>query len=205
MLLIVVHEDHRKYGGSCMTRKIATGCFAALLGLAVSAGAQTPTTPQTPPSQPPSSPASPAPATPSPYPSGQTPTASASDRGEKGNTKLTGCVQAGTTAGAFELTNVKKGAGAMASSSTPSSTDPATPSASASPSSADRQTVKLVASPSVDLTAHVGHTVELTGSWNKSASSDSTAATPSASMSSAKEFNVTAAKMVSSTCSAGTN
>jgi hypothetical protein len=51
-----------------MTRKIAAGCFAAMFGLAVSAGAQTPTTPQTPspspatpasPTQPPASPTSP--------------------------------------------------------------------------------------------------------------------------------------------------
>ena len=31
-----------------MTRKIAAGCFAAMFGLAVSAGAQTPSSPQTP-------------------------------------------------------------------------------------------------------------------------------------------------------------
>jgi len=48
-----------------MTRKIAGTCFAAVLGFALSAAAQTPpSTPQTPPSTSPSTPST------SPYPSG---------------------------------------------------------------------------------------------------------------------------------------
>ena len=91
-----------------MTRKIAAGCFAAMFGLAVSAGAQTPSTPQTPsPSTPstPSSPSTPTASPTNPYPSAQAP---AADRAGK-EMKLTGCIQAGTSASSFELTNVKKG------------------------------------------------------------------------------------------------
>jgi hypothetical protein len=170
-----------------MTRKIAAGCFAAMFALAVSASAQTP------PSQPPSTP-SPAPASPtSPYPSGQ-----ASATAERGGTKVTGCIQAGTQAGSFELTNVKKGDSASSSATAPA------PGASASPSSSDKSTVKLVASPSVDLSTHVGHTVEVSGKWAAAAGGDAAAA-PSASSSMGKEFQVSSIKMVSSTCSAGTN
>jgi hypothetical protein len=174
-----------------MTRKIAAGCFAAMFGLAVSAGAQTPpSTPQTPPSTPPSSPTQP-PSTPtSPYPSSQS-----ADRAGK-DTKLTGCIAAGTAAGSFELTNVKKGMPSDA------------PSAGGAAAS---KTVKLMASPSVDLQAHVGHTVELSGKW-AAGGADSPSASPStppsagASPSSGgKEFQVSAVKMVSSSCTAGTN
>jgi hypothetical protein len=178
-----------------MTRKIAAGCFAAMFGLAVSAGAQTPSTPQTP-SPSPSTPSSPSqpPASPtSPYPSSQS-----ADRGAK-ESKITGCVAAGTSASSFELTNVKKG---MSDA----------PSAAAAPSAdTASKNVKLTAASGVDLAAHVGHTVEVTGSWAKSGDSPSSAA-PSASSPSAspsgsggKEFTVKNVKMVSSTCSAGTN
>jgi hypothetical protein len=174
-----------------MTRKIAAGCFAAMFGLAVSAGAQTPSTPQTPP---PSTPSTPSPSTPTasptnPYPSAQAP---AADRAGK-EMKLTGCVQAGTSASSFELTNIKKGM--------------AEPSASAAPAAATAsKNVKLTAASGVDLAAHVGHTVEVSGSWAKAGDSPS-AASPAASPSGsgAKEFTVSNVKMVSSTCSAGTN
>src|SRR5215813_12603453 len=75
----------------CMTRKIAGTCLAAVLGFALSAAAQTPpSTPQTAPT--------------SPYPSSQS--ADQSSKADKAgkSTKLTGCVQSGTTAGTFELT-----------------------------------------------------------------------------------------------------
>jgi hypothetical protein len=174
-----------------MTRKIAAGCFAAMFGLAVSAGAQTPSTPQTPSPATPSTPSSPSTPTASPtnpYPSAQAPMA---DRAGK-EMKLTGCVQAGTSASSFELTNVKKGM------------EHANP--SAAPADAASKNVKLTAASGVDLAAHVGHTVEVSGSWAKSGDSPS-AASPSASPSGsgAKEFNVKSVKMVSSTCSAGTN
>jgi hypothetical protein len=178
-----------------MTRKIAAGCFAAMFGLAVSAGAQTPTTPQTP-SPSPATPASPTqpPASPtSPYPS------ASADRAGK-ESKITGCIAAGTSANSFELTNVKKG---MADSAA---------AAAAAPADAASKNVKLTAAAGVDLAAHVGHTVEVTGSWAKHG--DSSSAAPSASSPSAsapgasgmaKEFTVKNVKMVSSTCSAGTN
>jgi hypothetical protein len=174
-----------------MTRKIAAGCFAAMFGLAVSAGAQTPTTPQTPSPSTPSSPSQPPPASPTnPYPSSTSPSA---DRAGK-EMKITGCIQAGTSASSFELTNVKKGAGDA-------------PSAAASPSAdTASKNVKLTPASGVDLAAHVGHTVEVSGSWAKSGDSPSSAApAASPSGSGAKEFTVKNVKMVSSTCSAGTN
>jgi hypothetical protein len=116
--------------------------------------------------------------------------------------KLTGCVQAGTSASSFELTNIKKGMhdSPSASSSSPSSAPGAAGAATAS------KNVKLTAASGVDLAAHVGHTVEVTGSWAMAGDSPS-AASPSASASgsSSKEFTVKNVKMVSSTCSAGTN
>jgi hypothetical protein len=196
-------ENYRYQEEMLMTRKIAAGCFAAIFGLAVSAGAQTPSTPQTPQPSTPSTPSSPStPSTPSsptasptnPYPSSQS-----ADRAGK-ESKITGCVQAGTSASSFELTNVKKG---MSDS----------PSASAAPAAADAasKNVKLTAASGVDLAAHVGHTVEVTGSWAKSgdtgaaASPSASAPGASASAGGAKEFTVKNVKMVSSTCSAGTN
>jgi hypothetical protein len=179
-----------------MTRKIAGTCFAAVLGFALSAAAQTPpsssspspTTPQT------------APAPTSPYPSSQ----SADRMGDKAgkSSKLTGCVQSGTTAGTFELTNIKKGMKSDSASASDSS---------ASASTSGSKTVKLVAAAGVDLTQHVGHQVEVTGSWDKSSASASatppTADAPASASASTKggDFNVTDVKMVSATCSAGTN
>jgi hypothetical protein len=164
-----------------MTRKIAAGCFAAMFGLAVSAGAQTPSTPQTPPATPsPSSPSTPTASPTNPYPSAQAP---AADRAGK-EMKLTGCVQAGTSASSFELTNIKKGEHGSTASAAPA---------------AAAKNVKLTAASGVDLAAHVGHTVEVAGSWAKPAA-DAPAGAPMA-----KEFTVNNVKMVSSTCSAGTN
>jgi hypothetical protein len=178
-----------------MTRKIAGTCFAAVLGFALSAAAQTPTTPQTPPTTTPQT------APTSPYPSSQSADTSSHDKMGK-STKLTGCVQSGTTAGTFELTNIK-GKGSMASSADAASS-------SASSSSSSSKTVKLVAAAGVDLSQHVGHQVEVTGSLGAGASASATAPSASspsasASTSSDKEFNVTDVKMVSATCSAGTN
>src|SRR5262249_51644474 len=154
------------------------------------ASAQTPSSPQTPPSQPPATPSQPPSSPSSPYPSGQ---ASAS---EHGGSKLTGCVQAGTTAGSFELTNVKKGS-SSASSSSSSSPSSSSPSASASASASDKGTVKLMASPSVDLSTHVGHTVEVSGKWaagGDSASPSASAPGASSSSSMGKEFQVSSVK-----------
>ncbi len=167
-----------------MTRKIAGTCFAALLGFALSAAAQqapksTPQTPSTPQAAPTS-----------PYPS----SASQAEHGEKADkaksSKLTGCVQSGTTAGTFELSNIK-GKGAMASESS---------------SGGSSKTVKLVAAAGVDLSQHVGHQVEVSGSWNAASPSAAPAGGAGAAPSGGeKEFNVTDVKMVAATCSAGTN
>jgi hypothetical protein len=172
-----------------MTRKIAAGCFAAMFGLAVSAGAQTPPSPQTP-QTPPTTP-----------PSGQ----STMDRAGK-DTKITGCVQAGTSAGSYELTNVKKSG---ATESTPPSGSPSSaPGASASGASSSAP-VKIVAAAGVDLASHVGHTIEASGSWKSgggASAEPSPGGAPGASASKAdKEFEVKSVKMVSSTCSGGTN
>jgi hypothetical protein len=169
-----------------MTRKIAVICFAALLGFALSAAAQQvpKSSPQTPPSTPQAAPAS-------PYPSGA-PQAEHGDKDKGKSSKITGCVQSGTTAGTFELTNIK-GKGAMASESSSS------------------KTVKLVAAAGVDLSQHVGHQVEVSGSWNAASPSAAPAGgapaggAGAASAGGEKEFNVTDVKMVSATCSAGTN
>lgn len=149
-----------------MTRKIASTCVAAIFGFALTAAAQTP-----PPSAPPADPQTP-PSASAPMPQDQ-PSA-------KAGKELTGCVQAGTEAGSFELTNVK-GKG----------------------DSGDKKTVKLAAAPGVDLATHVGHTVELSGSWDAGAPSASAPAAAPAS--DAKAFSVSSVKMVSSTCSTGTN
>lgn len=170
-----------------MTRKIAVGCFAAMFGLAVSAGAQTPSNPSSP--QTPSTPSSPStPSTPTnPYPSAQAPMAEHAGK----EMKITGCVQAGTSASSFELTNVKKGMKHDA------------PAAGAADTAS--KNVKLTAGSGVDLAAHVGHTVEVSGSWAKAGGDSAAAPAASASGSGAKEFTVSNVKMVSSTCSTGTN
>jgi hypothetical protein len=178
-----------------MTRKIAGTCFAAVFAFALTASAQTPpASPQTP--------TTPQAAPTSPYPSSQS--ADKMDKMDHAKaSKLTGCVQSGTTAGTFELSNVKKGA--KADATTASSDTSATANTSG-------RTVKLVAAAGVDLTAHVGHQVEVSGNWDKAATADAAPATPptsadatSTSASKGGAFNVTDVKMVSATCSAGTN
>jgi hypothetical protein len=183
-----------------MTRKIAGTCLAAVLGFALTAAAQEPAqaAPQTPPPTPQTAPAS-------PYPSSQSSDMSSMSHGDKKASSLTGCVQSGTTAGTFELSNIKGKMGSMAAD-TSASAGATTPSASG-------KTVKLVAAAGVDLSQHVGHQVELKGSWDKAAMSAPTSPDPSASASAPaaapagadKAFNVTDVKMVSATCSAGTN
>jgi hypothetical protein len=185
-----------------MTRKIAGTCFAAVLGFALSAAAQTPPSSSSPSPSTPSTPQT-APAPTSPYPSSQSSSSDKMDKAGK-SSKLTGCVQSGTSAGTFELTNIKKG---MKSDSASASTDPGAAGASA----ASSKTVKLVAAAGVDLSQHVGHQVEVTGSWDKSSASASatppSADAPASASASSKggDFNVTDVKMVSATCSAGTN
>jgi hypothetical protein len=176
-----------------MTRKIAACCFAAMFGLSVaSAGAQTPSSPQTPPSQPPSTPTS-------PYPSAQSPTSEKSGK----DMKLTGCVSSGTETGTYELTNIKKGMKHDMGSPSASASEPSSQSPSAM--SSDKRSVKLMAASGVDLAPHVGHTVEVTGKWSPSAGSASESAPAASTRGMGHEFTVSNVKMVSSTCSGGTN
>jgi hypothetical protein len=138
---------------------------------------------QTPPSQPPTDPQQPTMAQPA------TP-----DKPSMGKEKkLTGCVQSGTEAGSFELTNIKGRSDKMG-------TDP-----SAAAPAASKAAVKLMASPDVDLATHVGHTVELTGSWSASTGSMSEPSAGGAMAHAKGGFNVSKVKMVSATCSTGTN
>lgn len=158
-------------------KKTFTGtCVAAFAAVAMTAAAQQP-----------------APQTPAPQP---TPAPSASVKLDK-DVKITGCVKAGAEAGSYELTNVKKdsaaGVGAAASAGAAGAT------ASASTMS-DSKNVKISPAAGVDLAAHVGHTVELMGSWSAGAS-----ASPAGEARAAKTFNATSVKMVSATCTTGTN
>jgi hypothetical protein len=166
--------DRQSEEDSRMTRKIAGTCFAALFGFALTATAQTPPSSPTDPQQPPSA------AAPMPQDHAQMPKAK----------RLTGCVQSGTEAGTFELTNIKGKSG----------------DAAAGGAAAASKAIKLVAAPGVDLSTHIGHTVELTGAW---AAPDASAApaSPSSDMKGDMkgDFAVSKVKMVSSTCSAGTN
>jgi hypothetical protein len=161
-----------------MTRKIAGTCIAAMFGFALTAAAQTP----------PSQPADP-----------QQPTSMAQpatgDKMSMGkDKKMTGCVQSGTEAGSFELTNVKGKTDKMGA-------EAAGAAQSAAPAAA--RSVKLMAGPDIDLSTHVGHTVELTGSWSAAGSMAEPSAAPMAHGKGA--FNVTKVKMVAATCSSGTN
>lgn len=110
--------------------------------------------------------------------------------------KLTGCVQAGTTAGTFELKQNKKDKPATA-------TDPAgVAAAPAGTPGMKAKNVVLAANPGVDLAAHVGHTIEVTGTWEKS---QGRGADAPAADEKGRVFTVSNVKMVSATCSTGTN
>ncbi len=154
-------------------------CVAALTAFALTASAQQPA-PQ-----------------PAPQPSTPAPTASASmDK----DVKLTGCVKAGADAGSFELANVKKDMGASASAGG------ATASASAPASAGESKNIKLSPASGVDIAAHVGHTVEVSGTWSGSASAaPPSESAPSGSAKAGKTLSVSAVKMVSATCTTGTN
>jgi len=122
---------------------------------------------------------SPAPQTP-PAPA---PAPSASVKLDK-DIKLTGCVKAGAEVGSFELSNVKKdSAGAIASAA----------------ASRDSKNIKLSPAAGVDLAPHIGHTIEVLGAWSAAA------AAPAADPKAAKTFTVSELKMVSATCTTGTN
>lgn len=113
--------------------------------------------------------------TPTPTPSPTTPPAAIAAMED---IKITGCLKSGVDANSFELKRSKKDQGA------------------ATAAAASDKGLKLVASAGVDLASHVGHQVELTGSW---------AAPAAAAAPTAKTFTVSNLKMVSATCTAGTN
>jgi hypothetical protein len=151
-----------------MKTTLTGACVAAFAAMALTASAQQPA-PQTPPPQP-------------------TPAPSASVKLDKDVT-LTGCIKAGTAPGAFELTNIKKGAG--------SATEP---------SAAKDAKIMLSAAAGADLASHVGHTVEVTGTWGAAAAAAPPSATaPAGEAKAGKSLTVSNVKMVSATCTTGTN
>jgi hypothetical protein len=101
---------------------------------------------------------------------------------------LTGCIKAGAEAGSFELSNIKKGE------------------ASTGPSLAKDAKIALAPAAGVELAPHVGHTVEVKGTWSAAAATSSpTPTAPAGEAKAAKNLTVSSVKMVSATCSTGTN
>jgi hypothetical protein len=165
-----------------MKRTLIGTCAAAALGLALTASAQQPPQPQ--PSQ--------------PTPPAQAPAASAAEQPDKA-TKLSGCLKGGATAGTFELATSKKG-------KAPATADATSPTPSQAPAQdamakAGSRNVMLSAGAGVDLAPHLNHQVELTGMWQQSIASAASADAAKT----GKTFNVTAVKMVSTTCTTGTD
>jgi hypothetical protein len=167
-----------------MKRTFIGTCAAAALGLALTASAQQPPQPQ--PSQ--------------PTPPAQAP-AAAAEHAEKA-TKVSGCLKAGATAGTFELATGKK---AKASDAANPAQPPASPSSQApaqdAMAKAGSRNVMLSAGAGVDLAAHLNHQVELAGTWQQSMAS----AVSADAAKSGKTFNVTSVKMISATCTTGTD
>jgi hypothetical protein len=156
-----------------MKRLFTGSCVLAMSAFAFSVGAQQPTQPpQTPPATPPTEQAPATPDTPS--------------MGKDATIK--GCLQAGAGADSFVLANVAR----------------ATPGAPGAPSAAaEKKSVNLkVADSTVDLKAHIGHTVEVTGSFIKpAAGAMSEAAGPGKKV---KTFEVKSVSMISPSCESGT-
>lgn len=161
-----------------MKRTLIGTCTAAALGLALTASAQQPPQPQ--PSQ--------------PTPAAQAPAASAQE------VKLSGCLKAGSGPGMFELATGKKDK--MAAPSDAAAQPPAgqAPAQDAMAKAASRN-VKLSPAAGVDLAAHLNHQVELAGSWMQGAAAAAGADAAKA----GKTLTVTSVKMISATCTSGTN
>lgn len=158
---------------------------AATLGLALTVSAQQPPQPQ--PSQ--------------PTPPAQ---AQAMEHSEKA-AKLSGCLKAGATAGSFELATGKKAKMAPTSADATSPAQPPASTSSQAPTQdamarAGSQNVMLSAGSGVDLAPHLNHQVEVNGTWQASMAG---AASPDAAKH-GRTFNVTSLKMVSATCTTGT-
>ena len=169
-----------------MTRTLIGTCAAAALGFALTASAQQPP-PQPQPSQ--------------PTPAAQAPAAAPGEQA----TKLNGCLKAGMTPGTFELATGKKDKMAPTSGDAAA---PAQPPASAGQAPAQdamakagSRNVKLIVGSGVDLAAHVNHQVELNGSWQQPMASAAGADATKA----GKTFTVTSVKMISATCTSGTD
>jgi hypothetical protein len=124
---------------------------------------------------------------------------------------ISGCLKAGDTAGTFTLTKVKAGGTAGTTGDTA-----AGGAAAGASSSSDKGDVSLTASASdVDLSKHVGHQIEVTGTPGRGGSSaggttaggapptggDTAAGAAGTSGRSAKSLNVTSVKMIAESCS----
>ena len=175
-----------------MKRTILATCLAGMCAVALSA--------QTPAQQPPS-----------PNPTGTTGAttsqdpSTASQRMKGGPLTISGCLKAGDTAGTYTLTKVKAGGAAGTTGDTA-----AGGAAAGASSSSDKGDVNLTASASdVDLSKHVGHQIEVTGTPKAGATAggaatttgDTAAGAAGTSGRSAKSLNVTSVKMISESCS----
>lgn len=155
-----------------MKRLFTGSCVLAVSAFAFSAGAQQPT--QAPQTPPATAPTEQAPAKPD-MPS--------LDK----DATIKGCLQAGAAADSYVLANVARATGA-----------PAAPGAAA-----EKKSVNLkAADATVDLKAHVGHTVEVTGSWTKAAAGAMGEAAGAGKRD--KTFEVKSVSMISPNCESGT-
>jgi hypothetical protein len=157
-----------------MKRTILATCTAAALGLAMTASAQQP-----------------------PQPSQPTPPAQAAAATMDKEMKLTGCLKAGSGAGAFELATGKKDKAAPADQAAAAPGAPA-PAQDAMARAASKN-VMLAPAAGVELAPHLNHQIEVAGSWDKPLAD--AAAAPTAK----KTFNVTAVKMIAASCTSGTS
>jgi hypothetical protein len=102
--------------------------------------------------------------------SAQQTTTAQSGRRMGGPMTLTGCVKAGETSGTYMLTNIQRGDTGMGSGSTTTTAGAATTTASGSGMGQGMgrgmSQIMLNASGDVDLSAHVGHKVEVTGTMS---------------------------------------
>jgi hypothetical protein len=101
----------------------------------------------------------------------QTTTAQSGRQGRMGGPMtLTGCVKAGETSGTYMLTNIQRGDTGMGSGSTTTTAGAATTTAGGSGMGQGMgrgmNQIMLNASGDVDLSAHVGHKVEVTGTMS---------------------------------------
>ena len=131
----------------------------------------------------------PAPPTTAPQPSGQSASTSAEPQAKQ--TTITGCLKPGTSADAYILTNAGMAAPASGAAPAPQGTTGST------------KSYAVMAKPGTDLSKHVNHKIEVTGTVSASKSSTApAAATPSVGpgVQPAETFNVESFKMVAMAC-----